>query len=257
MRLFLMFLLLGGLTTPALAAYQWTDREIKSMPPYCAARLNKESPQQYKHWENVLGPDFLHTHHYCEALGYINRYYVANTAPDKAGMLQGAIGHLRYMVNHASPTYSLMPEIYLNRGQVFSLMKKDAEAIADMRKAFELNPKLARAYSMLADQYTQLNQRDNALKVVTEGLRHIPDSKTLQRLYVKLGGQLPYPEPAAPQAATPVASPTESTAVETFPEPVPDAATKNNVPSDVQPAPKPKIGTPSNPWCRFCPEPGQ
>ena len=60
----------------------WTDAEIKAMPPYCEARL-KRVPGQFEYWNKILGPDFIHTHHYCYGLGYINRYYRARTPSAK------------------------------------------------------------------------------------------------------------------------------------------------------------------------------
>ncbi len=237
------------------------------MPPYCAARLHKY-PAEVDHWRNVLGPDYLHTHHFCYAIGFINRYYGAKSARSKTFNLQNAMGNLNYMIANASPTYSLMPDVYMYRGLVHSLTKKDGAAITDIRKAIELDPKLTRAYSMAADIYTKLNKKDEALKLATDGLRYNPDSAVLQRLYLKLGGKLPYPEPVAKQESAPPAAPAESKADDTAPDmaaengptqqPAPVAAPEPAIqdsekagsatPPDTQP-----IGSTSNPWCRFCP----
>ena len=70
------------------------------------------------------------------------------------------------MVSHASPTYSLMPEVYLNRGLVLSLMGNHGGAITDLKKALELNPKLVRAYTLASDIHAKLKQKDEALAVV-------------------------------------------------------------------------------------------
>lgn len=267
MHRFLGFLLLAltGLAMPAMAD-QWTDSEIKSMPPYCAARLHK-NPAQVDYWRSTLGKDYEHTHHFCYAIGFINRYYGARTAVSKKFNLQNAMGNLNYMITNASPSYSLMPEVYLNRGLVYTLKKEDGAAITDILKAIELNPKLPRAYSMAAEHYGKLNKKNEALKFATEGLRHNPESSILQRLYLKLGGQLPYPEPVARQEPVPSKAPAESNATETAPniatqpgaaEQSPPAAAPGSVTQDsggaAAAAPDtPKIGSPSNPWCRFCP----
>lgn len=272
MHLFLKFLLLvlASFSVPTLAS-QWTDSEIKAMPPYCAARLYID-PGSVEYWKGILGPDYLHTHHLCYALGAISRYYRARTYTDKMGNLQSAINDLNYVLGHASPGYILMPDVYMNRGLALSLMKKDASAITDFLKAVEMNPKLTRAYTMVADHYVKLKKQDEALKLVTEGLRHNPESKVLQRQYKKLGGQLPYPEPIAQQAKAPeTATKIEGTSPagdkadkETVPEVQAPASTKNEAAKNdsdqavAETSPPPKIGSPSNPWCRFCPaEPGQ
>lgn len=245
---FVNFLFLASFTLPAVA--DWTDAEIKAMPPYCEARL-KRLPGQYEHWSRILGPDILHTHHFCYGLGSINRYYRARSPQEKRFHLNNANGDLTYMVSHASPTYSLMPEVYLNRGLVLSLMNDYGGAINDLRKAVELNPRLVRAYTLASDIHAKLNQKGEALKVVTEGLRHVPDSSVLQRIYKERGGKLPYPEPIARAVEEP---------------PVPAQAQQGGEIADkdgqlqdaAQQAPAtPKIGSPTNPWCRFCPEPAK
>jgi tetratricopeptide (TPR) repeat protein len=256
----LLFILLVLQVLPAVA--EWTDQELSVLPPYCAARL-RHTPGEYEHWNNALGPDFLHTHHYCDALASINRYYAARSAQDKAFNLTNALGGLNYMVSHASQSYSLMPEIYLNRGVVLTLMKKDGDALKDLLKALELDPKLIRGYAMASDFYTKIKRRDEALKVVTEGLRNNPGNARLQRLYQELGGKLPYPEPIAPEPEkslqplpTP-AAPAPATLQAPALDDKPPAQAEPSTPADAGPPAKAKIGTPSNPWCRFCPEPAQ
>lgn len=267
MHRFLGFLLLmlTGLAMPAMAD-QWTDSELRAMPPYCAARLHK-NPAQEDQWRAALGPDYQHTHHFCAAIGFINRYYAARTTRSKAFNLQNAMGNLNYMIAHASPGYSLMPEVYLNRGLVQTQMKKDGAALMDILKAIELDPKLVRAYSMAAEHYVKLNKKNEALKFATEGLRYNPESTVLQRLYLKLGGQLPYPEPVALQEPDPSMAPTESNTTGA----TPNSATESGAAEQAPPATTapgsatpdsghaatdpetPRIGSPSNPWCRFCP----
>lgn len=256
----LLFILLVLQAVPVFA--EWTDQELAVLPPYCAARI-RHIPGQYEHWSEVLGPDFLHTHHYCDALGSINRYYAARSPQTKTFELQNALGGLNYMMNHASESYSLMPEIYLNRGLVLTLMKKDGQAIKDLLKALELDPKLIRGYTLVVDFYAKVKRPDEALKVVTDGLRHNPGNARLQRLYKESGGKLPYPEPIEPEpekslpppttAAAPSPAPLQAPAVDD----TPPAQAEPSTPADESPPAKAKIGTPSNPWCRFCPEPAQ
>lgn len=265
-------LLLLSFSLPAVAvanATNYSDAEIKALPPYCEARL-KRIPGQFEYWNKTLGPDFIHTHHYCSGLAQINRYYRARTHQQKAYSLQNANGALSYMVTNASPTYSLMPDVYLNRGLVLSLQGNNGGAIGDLKKALELNPKLVRAYTLLSDVQAKLKQKDEALAVVTDGLRHVPDSTVLQRVYKERGGKLPYPEPISPAAVAPVAPPPTRQEAET-PEaegtskgaeqapssPTPDATGSGNGPTDAQAPAAPKIGSPTNPWCRFCPDPAQ
>lgn len=255
-RVLLTLLFLQALPT---FAGQWTNEEIKILPAYCVARLI-HPPGQYEYWSNALGPDFLHTHHYCYALISIHRYYTARSAQMKSFNLQNAHNDLSYVVRAVSQSYSLMPDIYLTRGIVRSLMKKDSEALRDLLKALELNPKLIRGYSLVSDLYTKIKLPDEALKVVTEGLRHNPGNALLQRLYQKSGGKQPYPEPITPEPEkslppSPIPAASSPTTLQ-MPalDDKPPAQDQPGTPADESPPAKAKIGTPSNPWCRFCTE---
>ncbi len=178
--------------------HAWNKQEIQLMPPYCAGRYARiDNTAEYKRWETRYGPDFLHTHHLCDGIGSLNRYYKARNAMEKRGILNEAMGGLNYMIQHAQPTFKLMPDVYLYRSRVFHLMEKPGEAIADIRKSIELDPKQPQAYSLAAEYLGRLNQRGEALKLVSEGLRHLPGNKGMQALYATLGGKPPYPEPYA------------------------------------------------------------
>jgi tetratricopeptide (TPR) repeat protein len=252
-------LLAGMVSTHAGAVESWqpVDAEFASLPPFCKVKMqsDRNSPE-YKAWESTLGKDFLHTHHYCVGLNFINRYYRSRSKQDKIYNLDNALDNMTYMVEHASPDYSLMPDVYLNRGLAYSLMNRKGEAVADMIKAIELDPQQVKAYNVLADFYAGTRQQGKALETVTDGLRHAPDAKSLQRRYKELGGKLPYPEPLRPAPAAAAGKPAPEPAGETPATPASAAGgtaapTAAATSAPVAPA---KIGTPKNPYCRFCPD---
>lgn len=166
------------------------------------------------------------------------------------------------MVTHAKPDYALMPDVYLQRGITYSLQKKTGEALNDLQKAIELNPKMFRAYIALADLYEDVKQPDKALAAVTEGLRHAPGSKALQRRYKELGGKQPFPTPYAAPEPKPEAKPEDAETPATKPEDGLDPAAirakreaEPKQPSSTPAAtPSTPIGSSRNPWCRFCAE---
>ncbi|MGC2048957.1 MAG: tetratricopeptide repeat protein [Gallionella sp.] len=250
---------------PAVPAFatetDWAkDSEISSLPQYCQARLRKKhgSPE-YKTWEGILGPNFVHTHHFCNGLNLINRYYKALNQYDRHFYLNAAIKEFDYMINHAAPTYSLMPEVYLNRGFALSKLHRDGEAIVDLMKALKLTPRSPRSYITLADFYADRKLTDKALATVTEGLKYIPKSNLLQRRYEELGGKQPFPEPY--EQATAVVQPSTEKAEKALPAQSnedSDATSKSKQkPTEPQQSiqqsqPAQPIGVPGNPWCRFC-----
>lgn len=142
----------------------------------------------------------------------------------------------------------------MNRGIALTMMQKPGEAIGNLLKAIEMNPKLTRAYLSLSEIYEKQKSNNKALDIVTEGLRHNPDTKSMQRRYTKLGGKLPYPAPIEPVVVeTPnVAPPTSVAPAPASTEPKPDMPVEAS-PADESLA-QPKIGSPKNPYCRFCPD---
>jgi tetratricopeptide (TPR) repeat protein len=244
-------MLMGMLSVHANAAEPWapSDTEMTSLPPYCKVRFKSgaQSPE-YKMWEKTLGKDFLHTHHYCAGVNFINRYYRARSQQDKQFNLRSAQATLNYMVEKASPSYSLMPDVYLNLGVVYLLTNQTAQAVTHFNKAIELNPRQPKAYNALSDYYAKTKQSAKALEIVTTGLRHNPDIKSLQRRYTDLGGKLPYPEPFEPASAAEVQPVEQKEPAE------PASSPASTAPAPVAPIAEPSIGSPTNPYCRFCPD---
>jgi len=235
-----------------------TDSEMASLPPYCKARMKSgQGSPDYKMWESTLGKDFLHTHHYCAGINFINRYYRSRSQQDKRFNLNYAQTNLQYMVTNADPDYSLMPYVYLNLGVVYSLMNQPGQAITHFNKAIELNPRQPKAYNALSDYYAKTKQSAKALEIVTTGLRHNPDIKSLQRRYRELGGKLPYPEPINPTPAVEAKAVKQEEPVTASPTPIsvePAASSTTIQPAPAEPIAEPESGSPTNPYCRFCPD---
>lgn len=222
--------------------WQPSQAEMGALPAYCAAKFNEgKDPEAASLWRSSMGGDFIHLHHYCAGLNFLNRARGV-LASGNNGILESAVREFDYVLNNCSPGFYLRPEIWTNRGIALSMMKRDGEAVSDLLKAIELDPKQPRAYTVLADLYEKLRNRSKALQTVTDGLRHNPGTKSLQHRYTELGGRLPYPAPieAAPAAANPA-----ETAAATPPGGTSSAA------ESIAPA---KIGSPTNPYCRFCPD---
>lgn len=228
----------------AQAAWGPTAAEMAALPAYCGARFN-EGSEAFKTWRSTMGGDFIHIHHYCAGLNFLNRSYGMSSTKARQGALGGAVREFDYVLTHASPDFHLRAEILMNRGVALSLLKKPGEAIANLNQAIEKNPELPRAWMTLADLYDAQKQRAKALETVTEGLRHNPGTRSLQRRYTELGGKPPYPEPVKPEPAQ--AEPATEPAA-TAAQPV-EAA-----PVQTTETPAPKIGSPTNPYCRFCPD---
>lgn len=236
---------------PAMAAWAPSPAEMAALPPYCAAKFGERAnPDLAKMWRASMGGDFIHIHHYCAGLNFLNRS--RGMLPSKTRDILGAtVREFDYVLSHASPEFYLRGEILMNRGIALSMAKRVGEAVGNLSQAIELDPKLSRAYMTLADVYIKQNNRSKALEIVSDGLRHNPDTKSLQRRYTELGGKMPYPaaiEPA-PTSDNVAASPAETTTSPQVDSVSPETASTPEEPF----ASPPPIGTPKNPYCRFCP----
>ena len=236
-----------SLTAHASQSYGPTAEEAKMLPDYC---------QNSEHWKSILGSASTWNNHTCYGINRINRYYKSRTSSEKRGNLEGALRDLNYSVTKLPPDFVLMPEIYMYRGITYGLMDRVGQAVSDLQKAIGMDPKLTKAHNELADLYeTKLSQRGKALEIITEGLRHNPDVKSMQRRYTRLGGKLPYPEPIEPTPAVEA----EAAKPEEPPTPTPSSVEPAASPTIAPPAPvepiaEPPIGSPTNPYCRFCPD---
>lgn len=245
-----------------------TDAEIALMPPYCAAKYDLDKPGKhvdYRYWIQAIGPSFGDVHHYCDALMHFNRYYKSRNAEDRKFFLKNALDNINYMFSHALPTQPrdvLLPEMHFTKGKVLLVAGRDFEAAREFLQAIQLKPDYAAPYAALADFYLKIGKKQDALKILEEGLRQVTASRSLVRRYQELGGKNPLPAPPPPAAATtqpgsPESPPSASAVTESKENVVPpmmesqDSKPKQAHQEEAVPE---KIGSPSNPWCRFCPD---
>lgn len=162
-------------------------------------------------------------------------------------------------------------EVHVGKARALKLAGKKGEAATEYLKALRYTPSSSAIYLALADYYQETGNKPKALEIVAEGLRHSPDSKGLKLRYTELGGKLPYPEAVTkemagaevkpevnPEAAPPSGEPTSQAVdapseqikfkTEGKAEPVPASAQT----TPAEPVAAPKIGSPNNPYCRFC-----
>lgn len=248
-------MLAGG----AQAADNTTQQEIAMLPAYCDAKIGRQNPVDVERWRAQMNHEnWIHMHHYCSGLIELNRYYRAARGKQQPN-LGNAVNEFTGMINGWRPGFYLIPEAYLNRGRAYRLMRHDGRALADFIKALELDPGLTQASVELSDVYKAAGKKQEALDVLKRALERKPDSKVLKRRYTALGGNPDSLVRAAPDTPAPPAAATPE--VPTPPAPALDVTAPAQASSDAAPAPKPpvqliepKIGSPKNPYCRFCPD---
>lgn len=195
--------------------------------------------------------------HYCDGLRFTDRAYSAmGNKQDMKYYLGVAIDNFNYVLGHTKEDDVRRGEVHVGKARALRLMGKGAEAAAEFNKALRYSPDSPDVYQALADHYQETGNKQKALEMATEGLRRNPNSKGLKLRYTELGGKLPFPEAVAktmpadepkaeakPEAALPSGGATNQ------------AADGTNLKAPTGPTPQvepPKIGSPKNPYCRFC-----
>lgn len=246
------------LTVPALLAHGSeypTDAELKTLPSFCMVKSKmRGTPQERAEIAKYGGENWAHIHHYCAALANVDRARKATSAQQAMVYLQIAAGQYEYVNGGFAPTFWMRPQLYLEYGNVRAKLKQHGEAVRLLGEAVRLSPTYLVAYLSLIDTYKALDMKPAALEAASTGLRNIPGSPALQKVYLDLGGKKPFPEPAQAgdhQAVTPAATaPKETDTAE-----APSAAAETSTSAGAAPsatageAPEGSVER----GCRFCP----
>ena len=289
-----MALLVGQISAFAAQDFTVTREELTLMPPYCTAIYGslvglpglQESPLR-----NTIPTDCPALQHYCDGLKAMVR--VDRNLTESKYWLGVAVKTFQHQVQdweHRGLSCALRPELYTKLGESLLRQNKASASLAVMNfnKTLELKKDYLPAYYALSDAYLNLGKKKEALGVVEEGLKYMPDSKGLLRRFKELGGktpptpiakpnpqmppqpdktigaQQPDPEAAAVEKQAPAASSAQQPSVSTVPGPesstTSTASSNKAVGENAVAAPEgvvsepPKIGSPKNPYCRFCPD---
>lgn len=168
------------------------DYELKFLPPYCCKVAQNRDlwERERDKWGGVFrskgesGQDWIHIHHYCFGLVALSR--MQRGVGDRNHLLKRAEGEFKYMIEHASPKFILMPEILLKLGQVKLMMGNQAEALRHYYKSIQLKKDYVPAYVQIINYYVLNNNRNEALKFVKMGLKYAPESGVLKGYLARL-----------------------------------------------------------------------
>ncbi|CAG9932779.1 tetratricopeptide repeat protein [Candidatus Nitrotoga arctica] len=236
----------------AVAPYKATAAELSVLPLFCQTKLSAtSSAADHALYSGKIGPDWLHIHHYCFGLNFINRYKRSfGNKTDQAFYFQSAMSEFEYIFGHSSPTFWLRPEMHVQKGKLLAAAKRNVEAVSEFEQALQRDPNYVEAYVALSELYQNTGQQLKSIAAVEQALQRAPNSKPLQRRYNQLTGKIFTPPTLTVEQVAQIS-----------PMPVTQAVVISGVSSTtVQPVPASspvvvpeKIGTPTNPYCRFCP----
>lgn len=226
-----------------------TTAELRLLPPYCphtqiisthygrrqSATKHDATTQRFV---DVYGPDFWHLHHYCFGLVAALRAGNQLKPSGRESQLLESISQYDYVIRNLGARSLILPELHMQKGISLLKLKRGEEAVQQLKRAIQLNPKFAQPYIELSTYYADTGNRELAVRTLEEGLSAAPSAVTLQKRYAELGGTKRFSEPGSGQDA--------ATGQETA---RPEEHTPESAPSRVGD----QIGTPGNPYCRFCP----
>ena len=124
-RIFLVSGFLFASHASALKPFAPTAAEVRMLPPYCAARLGAPgAAASADSWKQRLGAEnYLHVHHYCYALNFMNRSRVEANKNDRKYYLQQAVNNFDYVLKRWSPTYQLSGSAKTYKLQAESMLR--------------------------------------------------------------------------------------------------------------------------------------
>jgi hypothetical protein len=120
--------------------------ELDALPEFCIARFSAYGSDKrlYNKWRDIIGKKFIHFHHFCRGLTYLNRAKLEANEKKRNGLLGTAIREMRYTDERCSNNIDPRFRIFFkkNIGQALMLKGSYQEANVEFQKAKILNQKI-------------------------------------------------------------------------------------------------------------------
>jgi hypothetical protein len=98
-----------------------TANEMRALPPYCEARMKGDAAAK-KSWSQQMGPEiFMHVHHYCAGINFMNRSRVEMAPQKKNYYLQRASANFAYVISAWPPGHPLTAKAKSFKAQIESM----------------------------------------------------------------------------------------------------------------------------------------
>jgi len=155
----------------AIANFHPTKKELASLPDYCGPRATKWGNDlrlpAVKKWTRKFGADdWMHMHHWCEALVQIQRAAATGiTETERRFHLKVALNNLGYSMRHATPSFVLWPAMLVKKAEISEALGGDENAAMAYIEALRRFPCYKTAYEGLASYYERHDEHAEAVRL--------------------------------------------------------------------------------------------
>lgn len=170
-----------------------TRQEYQVLPAYCRNQgLVSQSlykPDNEAGWRQALGPDYRNIHHVCWGLVQVMRAHKYGlTSQQGRGQLSAAIADYNYTLERSPEGSFLRPEMLTRMGEAYVGLRDYSNAESVFKQALAEKPDHEPAYIWWAHFLMKNGKSRQALEVAEEGKKHIPNSKSLNKLIAEIKG---------------------------------------------------------------------
>ena len=163
-----------------------TVSEMLMLPKFCQLRF-KYGPEgkQFKKWKNILGPEYIHIHHYCE--GLVDLMRLNKNEKHWQGVLNSAKSNFNYVLDRVqNPKFVLLPDLYYRLAIVATEGNNPSEAASFANKSIQAKKNYLNPYLLLSDTYLELGNKEQAKQTLLQAQKYHPNSKRLSAQLKKL-----------------------------------------------------------------------
>jgi tetratricopeptide (TPR) repeat protein len=174
---------------PAEAQYKYEQSLMHMLPLYCRytqdfinrfAGVDRTAEQE--RWKKLMGPTFIHMHHYCYGLMNVNRAaFLATDTRDRQFNLDNSLLEFEYVIERANLDFPLLPEILTKKGESLLKLSRPGEAMIEFERAVKIKPNYESAYVAASDYYKEARQFAKAREWLEKGISAAPNGVTLKR----------------------------------------------------------------------------
>jgi tetratricopeptide (TPR) repeat protein len=164
----------------AIASEDWRQN-TQLLPQYCKDRVKGLNSAEFSKWSRTFGETFAHIHHYCDGVYAEQKARSTINQQERQRWLKTVLHEMQYVGKHCQARCVLYPELHTRWGWALGVSGQPAEAIKHFHLVIRAKPKYVPVYAKLSDLYVELNQSDDARRVLGEGLEAKPGSRMLQR----------------------------------------------------------------------------